>query len=103
MIIIVNGIFQILCSPNLSSFKWVKVNDKEFFLQTLNKDLVRGGVEDGNIVNIGRIGFQGQIVTGKVITNSVDYPDTAPMFFAYKDKENKFTEYEVLIYESKDM
>lgn len=91
---------QILCSPNLSAFKWLRVNDKDFAIQTMNKVLVKGGFEDNYILNIGRIAFQGETVLGKVVTNSVDYPGTAPMFYAFRNQENRATIYEVMIYEA---
>lgn len=63
---------------------------------------MKGGIEDGYILFIGRIAYQGQIVTGKVVSGSPDYPDTAPMFFIHKEKEQKTTIYELLIYDSSD-
>lgn len=69
---------------------------------TINKTLVRGGVEDGYILNIGRIASQGETVIGKIVTASADYPETAPMFFAHKNKEKKVSNYEVLIYDSSE-
>lgn len=80
----------------------MKTNDTDFAVETLNKTLVRGGFENGYILNIGRIAFQGETVTGKIVTNSGDYPGTAPMFFAFRNKENKANYYEVLIYEPAD-
>lgn len=64
--------------------------------------MVKGGIEDGYILFIGRIAYQGEIVTGKVVNGSRDYPTTSPMFFAHKENEQMATTYEVLIYDSSD-
>ncbi|KAG5868476.1 hypothetical protein JTB14_013079 [Gonioctena quinquepunctata] len=88
---------KIFCSPHKHAFKWIPVTDQKFKVQTINEHLVKGGIEKNNLLDIGRIAYQGEVVTGKIVTNSPDYPDTAPMFFVYKNEEHKTTNYEVLV------
>nr|XP_023016654.1 uncharacterized protein LOC111505969 [Leptinotarsa decemlineata] len=90
---------KILCSPYKNAFRWHPVTASDFQVKTIGKYLVKGGVEMNNLLNIGRIAFQGEVVTGKIVTNSPDFPDTAPMFFVLKNQERETRQYEVLIYD----
>lgn len=58
---------------------------------------MRGGVENGHVVHLGRISYGGEVVVGKIATNSAN---NAPLFFVDKYAEKKTKSYEMLLYES---
>lgn len=88
---------QILCSPNLSSFKWIKTNDKDFYLDTINKYAVKGGVQAPLVLHLGRTAYDGEVPIGKIWTAS---PLNAPLYFPTSALAERNTDtYQALIYE----
>lgn len=80
----------------MRAFKWVKTSADNFYVDTINKHAVRGGLENDLVVHIGRISYQGEIIIGKIPTNNLD---EAPLYFIYRNEQKKTNYYEMLIYE----
>lgn len=78
----------------------MRTSDTNFFVDTINKNVVRAGLEKDAVVHIGRIAYQGEVVVGKIPTN--DWTK-ASLFIVNKDSELKMTSFEVLIYDNKLM
>lgn len=74
----------------------MRTTDKDFYVDTINKHAVRGGLENDLVVHIGRISYQGEVVIGKIPT---DLTQEAPLYFIYKDNQKKISSYEMLIYD----
>lgn len=91
--------FQILCSPNISAFKWIKTNSSTFYLDSLTKHVVVGGFEYDFMLHIGRTSHQRKLVIGKIIAA---YGEIAPLCYVYEDKEINVKVYEMLIYDNSE-
>lgn len=70
----------------MKAFKWVKTSADNFYVDTINKHAVRGGLENDLVVHIGRISYQGEIIIGKILTNNLD---EAPLYFIYRNEQKK--------------
>lgn len=91
------NLFQILCSSNPGTLKWLQVTDGEFRQQTQNKTFVIGGYENDFDLYIGRTVYEGEIYSGKIDSNNTFYGETVPMFFVYNNRELQASKYEVLV------
>ncbi|KAF7280917.1 hypothetical protein GWI33_005383 [Rhynchophorus ferrugineus] len=87
---------QILCSPYPQSFKWMQMNATHLHLISADIHLVRGGVEDGNWLNIGRITYQGEMKIGKVLGGHLG---NAEFWFLHGTEEKMVKSYEVLYFD----
>ncbi|XP_018562462.1 uncharacterized protein LOC108904402 [Anoplophora glabripennis] len=102
----INGIhrlssyIKILCSSSKENFKWFPADANRLHVQTINKHLVRGGVEYGLVSNIGRIKYQGELLVAKVCGFNVG---NAKLFFPAGNEEKHAESYEVLIYDGPDL
>lgn len=67
-----------------------------FYVDAIRNHAVRGGLENDLLVHIGRIFYQGEIITGKIPTNQLS---GAPLYFIYQNVERTVEYYEMLIYE----
>ncbi|KAJ8961142.1 hypothetical protein NQ318_008822 [Aromia moschata] len=53
-------------SSTRHAFEWVQAKAECLHVDFINKHLVLGGVEDGGLLNIGRVMYQNQVIVGKV-------------------------------------
>jgi hypothetical protein len=74
----------------------VKTTAAKLHTELIGKHLVVGGTENGKVLNIGRVSYQGEVIVGKVYSYSVG---DALMFFPYHSNETSVVSYEVLVYE----
>ncbi|KAJ8961143.1 hypothetical protein NQ318_008823 [Aromia moschata] len=90
---------KVMCSSTTQNFKWIPANAADLHVKCINLHLVRGGVENESVLNIGRVVYQNEIVVGKVCGFRVG---KALMYFpdANKKKELHTESYEVLICKS---
>ncbi|XP_030750271.1 uncharacterized protein LOC115878053 [Sitophilus oryzae] len=86
---------QILCSQRPEYFTWTRTNSTDLHLLTNSLHFIRGGVEDGKWLYIGRVNYQGDIAIGKVLAGNIG---DALMYFVYKDKELNARSFDVLTY-----
>ncbi|CAH1383066.1 unnamed protein product [Tenebrio molitor] len=90
---------KILCSNQPEKLSWVPATAAKLHTELAGKHLVAGGTENGKILNIGRVSYQGEVIVGKVCSYNVG---NALMFFPYHNNEISVKSYEVLVYENKD-
>ncbi|RZB94396.1 DUF3421 domain containing protein, partial [Asbolus verrucosus] len=87
---------KVLCSHQLQKFSWVPATASRLHTELIGRHLVVGGTENGKILNIGRVTYQGEVIVGKVCGYNIG---DAQMFFPYQNKEISVSSYEVLVYD----
>lgn len=88
---------QILCSDNLTNFKWTPATSTTLHLVGINTHIVRGGLDQNRITYIGRVKHQGNVIVGKVYTHDINNCD---MVFVFNDREYRVKSYEILTYDN---
>jgi len=88
---------QILCADEDDTFEWLPANATHLhFLELHRKNkIVWGGVEEGRLLGIGRIMYQGHLLIGKILAGNIAKAD---LYFVYKGQLKIVSEYEILTY-----
>ena len=87
---------KVLCSDQPEKLSWVPSTAANLHTDTIGKYLVPGGTENGKLLNIGRVSYQGEVIVGKVCGYNIG---NALMFFPYGKDEISVGSYEVLVYD----
>ncbi|RZB94398.1 uncharacterized protein BDFB_009378, partial [Asbolus verrucosus] len=87
---------KVLCSDKPEKLSWVPTTASKLHTDTIGKHLVVGGTENGKVLNVGRVSYQGEIIVGKVCGYNIG---NSLLFFPYQNKEIHADSYEVLVYD----
>ncbi|XP_030765204.1 uncharacterized protein LOC115889366 [Sitophilus oryzae] len=86
---------QILCTRSPEKLIWVARSKTDAHILPANVHPVIGGMEDGQLLNIGKIHFQGQTIIGKILSGNIG---DAIMYYVYNNSEKAIHSYQVLAY-----
>ncbi|CAG9764478.1 unnamed protein product [Ceutorhynchus assimilis] len=86
---------HILCANDPENFQWIPTNKSHLHLLHTDNKIVRGGIEGGNWVYVGRVKYQSGTSIGKVLAGQIG---DAVMYFVHNGKEIVTASYEVLTY-----
>lgn len=90
---------KVLCVDKPEKLSWIKTTASNLSTDSIGKHLVEGGTEDGLILNVGRVAFQGEVVVGKVCNYNLG---NALLYFTHDKKVYNSPNYEVLVYGDKE-
>ncbi|XP_063917088.1 uncharacterized protein LOC135132817 [Zophobas morio] len=87
---------KVLCSSQPENLSWIPSTAANLHIDTIGQNLVPGGTENGKLLHIGRVSYQGEVIVGKVCGYNIG---NALMFFPYGKDEISVGSYEVLVYD----
>ncbi|XP_030765223.1 uncharacterized protein LOC115889385 [Sitophilus oryzae] len=86
---------QILCTQSPEKFVWIDRSKTDAHILPSNVHPVIGGTENGQLLYIGKIHFQGQTIIGKILSGNIG---DAIMYYVYNNSERAVHSYQILTY-----
>ncbi|XP_050305819.1 uncharacterized protein LOC126742966 [Anthonomus grandis grandis] len=92
---------QILCTDTPQMLEWITANKTHFHFLTMNKHVVRGGVQTDHWLSIGRVYYQNEIIIGKILSGRATINDAFMQYVHSNDITTAYS-YEVLVNKESD-